>query len=339
MLRGAIIGFGEVARNGHWPAYQTARDVCIAAVVERSASRRQLASTLSPSIPTFSSIDELVEWQAGQVGRSSIHFIDICTPPALHAEPMLAAIRQGWHVVCEKPLLLDGLVIDVVRQAARDAGVAVVPVHNWKYAPIVRRATTALSSGAIGTLRRIDIETTRLRAAATAERSRPNWRRDPTMAGGGILMDHGWHSVYLALHWFGQRSTSVGASFHWPTSGAVEDEACVTVGFPTGEARLALTWNGDRRSNTIRLSGDAGEILVADDALHIRGPRSETIRFEEPLSAGSHHHDWFAAMLPDLVRWLREPELSRPGYEEAAECLSIIRQAYVSGSSVSRSVS
>lgn len=142
-------------------------------------------------------------------------------------------------------------------------------------------------------------------------------------------MDHGWHSIYLALHWFGQASTSVRAAFHWPTSGGVEDEASVTVGFPTGEAQLALTWNGDRRSNTMRLSGDAGEILIADDALYIGGRRSESLRFEQPLSVGSHHHEWFAAMLPDLVRWLSKPELAQPGYEEAAECLSIIRQAYV----------
>src|SRR5205085_2254815 len=114
---------------------------------------------------------------------------------------------ERWHVLCEKPFLLDPLVVDVVRARAREAAVALVPVDNWKYAPILRRATDALRAGAIGTLRRVEIRTERLRAAATAETDGTNWRRDPLVAGGGILMDHGWHALYLALHWFRQRST------------------------------------------------------------------------------------------------------------------------------------
>jgi hypothetical protein len=27
-------------------------------------------------------------------------------------------------------------------------------------------------------------------------------------------MDHGWHAVYLALHWFGRRRIGVRASLH-----------------------------------------------------------------------------------------------------------------------------
>ena len=98
--------------------------------------------------------------------------------------------------------------------------------------------------------------------------------------------------------------------------------------FRTGEATIALTWNGDERRNTIRLSGDRGTIVIADDTLHIRGTRDESIRFARALSAGSHHDDWFAAMLPDGRVRFQNPALAGPAFEEAAECLSIIQQAY-----------
>ena len=42
-------------------------------------------------------------------------------------------------------------------------------------------------------------------------------------------------------------------------SGGVDDEASVTIEFPDGEATIALTWNGDERRNTIRLSGARGD--------------------------------------------------------------------------------
>jgi predicted dehydrogenase len=322
MLRGAIVGFGEVARNGHWPAYEASADVEIVAVVDRTAERRELASSLSRRVETFAAFSEL-DAVAG------IDFIDICTPPSLHPQPMLGAIARGWHVLCEKPFLLDAVLLDLARTGAADACVAVVPVHNWKYAPIVRHATMLLESGVIGALRRVEIETSRLRAAPTAESDRrPNWRRDPAIAGGGILMDHGWHAVYLALHWFRQHATTVHASLRRPADGGVEDEARVTLQFPSGDALITLTWNGNARRNAMRLDGELGQIVIGDDTIHLSGRVDESITFPSALSAGSHHEDWFAAMLPDVVACFRNPALARPIFDEAAECLSIIQRAY-----------
>jgi predicted dehydrogenase len=321
MLKGAIVGFGEVARNGHWPAYQASGGIEIVAVVDRTPERRTLASRLSPGIRTFATLSELP-------ASGPVDFVDICTPPALHPQPMLEALDRGWHVLCEKPLLIDPATVEVVRERAAGAGLAVIPVHNWKYAPIVQRATALLRAGVIGSLRRVETETSRLRAALTAESDRPNWRRNPVIAGGGILMDHGWHSVYLALHWFGETAETVRAALHRPPDGGVEDEARLTITFASGEAVVNLTWNGDRRHNAMRLEGDRGEIIISDDTLQVRGAVNRSVTFATALSAGSHHDDWFTSMLPDVVAAFHTPLLSRALFDEAAQCLSIIQQAY-----------
>jgi predicted dehydrogenase len=318
MLKGAIIGFGEVARNGHWPGYAASREVEIVAVVDRSAERRKLAQDSMPGVATFSTIEELA---AG----TGIDFVDICTPPALHGEPMLDALARGWDVLCEKPFLLDLVELEKVRGVARERGRAVVPVHNWKYAPIVRRATEILRAGAIGELRAVEIETLRIQDCAAADPDRPNWRRDPAIAGGGVLMDHGWHAIYLARQWFGTEPTEVRASLHRTTEADTEDEATLTLIFPGGEAKIFVTWRADERRNTMRLVGERGEIAIDDDTLRVG---DESIRFESALSAGSHHADWFASMLPDVIASFREPTRSLEAFEEAALCLSVIRRAY-----------
>jgi predicted dehydrogenase len=326
MLTGAIVGFGEVARHGHWPGYAGSTEARIAAVVDRSPARRAVAESLDPHVRTFATIEDLA-------AAMDVDFIDICTPPSLHPEPMLAGIAQGWHVLCEKPFLLDPRLVARVRELADHAGVAVLPVHNWKYAPIIRAATAALRGGAIGRLRRVEIETCRREAAATAERDHTNWRRDPAVAGGGILMDHGWHAVYLALHWFDGAPAVARASLHHPPQGGVEDEALVTLAFPAGQAQIRLTWNAAVRRNTCRLTGSEGDISIDDDALGIRGVVNEVKTFPRALSAGSHHDDWFAAMLPDVVAAFRQPSLARPLFDEAAACLSVIQEAYRCSSS------
>jgi len=75
----------------------------------------------------------------------------------------------------------------------------------------------------------------------------------------------------------------------------------------------------------MRLSGDEGQIAIDDDRLKIG---QEEIRFESALSAGSHHADWFAAMLPDVIANFDSREKARASFEEAATCLSVIRRAY-----------
>src|SRR4051812_39323913 len=127
--RGAIIGFGAVAANGHWPAYAKSSDAKIVAVVDRTKQRRQAARELIPGAETFATMDELGD-------GAGIDFVDICTPPAFHGDPMRNALSRGWNVLCEKPLLLDRLELEQARSLAGQSGRAVVPVHNWKYAPI-----------------------------------------------------------------------------------------------------------------------------------------------------------------------------------------------------------
>lgn len=318
MLRGAIIGFGEVARYGHWPAYAESREAKIVAVVDRTEERRRIARESLPGVATFATIEELA---AG----AEIDFIDICTPPALHGGPMLYGLARRWNIVCEKPLLLDLAELEKARDLATEAARAIVPIHNWKYAPIIRRATQILRSGVIGSLREIEIRTLRIQDCAVADPDHPNWRRDPAIAGGGVLMDHGWHAIYLARHWMAQEPTEIDASLHRPAPNDVEDEATLTLGFLNGRARIFLSWRGTERRNSMRLIGERGEIAIDDDTLSVGG---KSTRFENALSAGSHHADWFAAMLPDVLSAFRAPETARESFDEAALCLSVIRRAY-----------
>ena len=320
-MRGAIVGFGEVARYGHWPAYADSPHLTIVAVVERSAERRALATSLGAGLRAYETLDALI---AGE----TLDFIDVCTPPALHAAPMLAALERGWHVVCEKPFLLDAGALIRARSLAEASDVAAVPVHNWKLAPIVQAATDRLRRGEIGRLRRVEIHTERLKDFKGADPDRPNWRRDPAIAGGGILMDHGWHALYLVLDWFGQAPSGVDATLHRPQPDAVEDEASVRLAFDGGDAIVKLTWNGTARRNAMRLEGERGSIAIDDDRLIVRGAVNDDVQFPSALSGGSHHADWFAAFIPQLAGYFNAPASSRAAFDEAAACYQIIQQAY-----------
>jgi predicted dehydrogenase len=315
VLCGAIIGFGAVAEHGHTPAYARSTEIEVEAVVDPTEERRDAARRRFPGATMLATIAQLPD---------AIDFVDICTPPSRHGEMIRAALGHGWNVLCEKPLVLDLDELEYIRNLAHESNRVVVPVHNWKYAPIVRRATEALRGDNVGTLREIEIETLRIEDCAAADPNNPNWRRDPALAGGGILMDHGWHAIYLARYWFGEDPARIEVELHRSEIG-IEDEAKLTLHFPSGSARVFLTWRAEVRRNTMRLIGDRGSIAIEDDLLKIG---SEEVRFESALSAGSHHADWFAAMLPDVIDSFRSPGKARAEFEEASVCLSTIRRAY-----------
>jgi predicted dehydrogenase len=238
---------------------------------------------------------------------------------------MREAVASRQHVLCEKPFLLDHLILDEVRALRDRYDLAVMPVHNWKYAPIIRAATDQLRQGTIGELCEAEITTLRLRDAIAADPAQPSWRRDPILAGGGILMDHGWHALYLALDFFRDGPIETSATLHRPNETAVEDEARVELQFPSGTARIELSWNAPVRANRVKLIGTRGAIVIDDDTLDLNGKKS---RFPAGLSAGSHHAEWFTAMLPDVIAAFDKPELSRVPFEEAALCLTIIQRCY-----------
>jgi predicted dehydrogenase len=95
-IRMGLIGSGFVAEL-HMYAYKRVYgvDAQVAAVVSRG-----------DHVETFAK-----KHRIGQTHRdyralladSSIDVVDICTPPALHAEMIVAAVRAGKHVICERP--------------------------------------------------------------------------------------------------------------------------------------------------------------------------------------------------------------------------------------------
>ena len=91
----------------------------------------------------------LVETPA-EVLDADVDIVLIVTAPASHAELALAAIEQGRHVVCEKPLALDPADAREVCAAARGRGVHLLASPFVQLSPTFRALWTAIQRGAIG---------------------------------------------------------------------------------------------------------------------------------------------------------------------------------------------
>lgn len=78
--------------------------------------------------------------------------IDVCTPPATHAELARRVLGAGKHLLIEKPLITDLADWAGLADILRDSSAKLAVTHNLKFARGVRQATKWLRQGRIGRL-------------------------------------------------------------------------------------------------------------------------------------------------------------------------------------------
>ncbi|MCL2571542.1 MAG: Gfo/Idh/MocA family oxidoreductase [Defluviitaleaceae bacterium] len=74
----------------------------------------------------------------------------ICTPDDVHYEPVMAAIKQGYDVLLEKPISPSPKECKNVAAAAEAKGVKVVVCHVMRYTPFCVAIKNIINSGEIG---------------------------------------------------------------------------------------------------------------------------------------------------------------------------------------------
>src|SRR5260370_39839096 len=270
-MRGALIGFGTVAAKGPLPGWQSRADVRIMAATDVLSTRRDAFLKACPNGRWYESVDDLLS-------AETLDFVDICTPPSSHAALIRQALEADLHVLCEKPLVTQLADAQRVPAASAHAGRAVYAVHNWLKSPICLKISALIAEGAIGGTRSIRWRTLRTQpAVAVAPEDGTNWRVDPAIAGGGILLDHGWHALYCIVRSAGAPRGIAAVlekrRFHeWP----LEDTATVALALMSWRGQLYLTCAREERANTIDIDGEQGsQITVANDRVVLKPPFGE----------------------------------------------------------------
>ena len=297
MLKGAFIGFGNVAEKGHLPGWRFRNDVMIVAATDPAAGRREAFLAACPEGRWHDTVEDLLDGE-------TLDFVDICAPPGSHAELIGRALEADLDVLCEKPLVTRVKDAEVSAKAAARTGRVLHTVHNWLKAPICLKISALIDEGAVGAIRSVRWRTLRTQPAiVTGTDGARNWRVDPGQAGGGILFDHGWHALYCVARWAGvPRSVSARLETRRFHEHPLEDTATLALETISGASHIFLTWAADERSNAIEIDGNQGQIRVVGDAVVVRS-NSQERRWSCPpsLSEGSHHPDWFGGVAADFL--------------------------------------
>lgn len=330
MLKGAMIGFGNIAVNGHLPAWNSSKDFQITAVCDPVSERKKDCEQYLPQAKFYQNVSELLE-------KETLDFVDICTPPFKHCEMIQLALRKNLHIICEKPLVLNESEMSLLESKMKESKSLVFTVHNWNYAPLCRKVTELVRKKSVGNIRHCAWFVLRNGPAQTKEEG--NWRVDPAKAGGGILIDHGWHAFYLALNWLEKEPKNVSATLEnrQYEDLPVEDTAKIKIEFENNTspltAEIFLTWASRLRRNWGVLEGEEGTIQIEDNSVRLLKKdassqnAAEFCTFDRPLSEGSHHPDWFQFVTEEFLNELNQPAARGKNLKVAKFCLKLIERS------------
>ncbi len=111
-LRYAMVGGGPGAFIGavHRLAAEMDREFeLVAGAFSSNADKsRQAGEELGLDLKrVYGSWEEMLEKEVGRPEDERIHAVSIVTPNHLHHGPAVAALKAGFHVICDKPMTIS----------------------------------------------------------------------------------------------------------------------------------------------------------------------------------------------------------------------------------------
>ena len=187
----------------------------------------------------YPSWERMIADESSLPASQRIHAVAIVTPNHLHHGPAIAALKSGFHVICDKPMTISSELAAEMEKAVADSGCVFVLTHNYTGYPMVREARELVKNGVIGEVRKVYAEYLQGWLSEALEedgQKQASWRTDPARSGpGGSLGDIGTHAFNLLEHVSGLRVDSlIGVVSTFVSGRRVDDDAMTMVRMSNG---------------------------------------------------------------------------------------------------------
>lgn len=253
-LRWGIVGCGSVAETKGGPALYKAPGSQLVAVMSRDEEKARSFARRHGVKQHYSRIDDLLNHQ-------EVNAVYIATPVASHCWLTLAAAAAGKHVFCEKPMAMNVEECHRMIEACRKNKVTLMIAYYRRFFPNIIKARELLEGEAIG--RAILAKVMTSSPSNPAKNASQNWRIDPRLSGGGVLMDIGSHRLDLLLYLFGDAVRIEGITDSAALPSPVDDSVTFAMQFRSGvQAMGFITWALSAKYDSIEIVGSRGTITI-----------------------------------------------------------------------------
>jgi scyllo-inositol 2-dehydrogenase (NADP+) len=136
-----LVGYGAIAEV-HARSITATPGLMVAGVADLSDERRKTAAR-DWSVPTYARAEDMLD-------DPEVGLVVVGTPPSVHSDAVLAALRAGKHVVCEKPFALRVEEVDRMIDAAAAHHRVLTVFQSRRWDPDYLALRDVVRSGRIG---------------------------------------------------------------------------------------------------------------------------------------------------------------------------------------------
>lgn len=154
-----------------------------------------------PELPTFADYRQMLE-------AVPLDAVQVLTPHTLHFEQTMDSLKQGLHVLVEKPMVCTTEHAMAVIDEMHTRKKVVLVSYQRHYQGGFRFIRELLASGSMGEVQYVSA----LQGQDWLKNTRGTWRQEPELSGGGQMNDSGSHLLDIILWTTGLEPYTVHAT-------------------------------------------------------------------------------------------------------------------------------
>ena len=173
------------------------------------------------------------------LAAETVDVVHLCTPPGLHKDQAITALRGGAHVVCEKPPVLSLADLDAVLEVAHEVGREYAVVFQQRTGTAVGHVQRLLADGTLG--RPLVGVCHTLWYRKQEDYYAVPWRGKWATEGGGPLLGLGIHQLDLLGFLLGEWAEVDARAFRLDRDLETEDTSTAVIRFANDAIVSVLT--------------------------------------------------------------------------------------------------
>lgn len=147
-IKVGFIGAGWWATSNHMPLLKNEADVELHSVCCLGKENLKKVMNHYPFQFGTESYEEVV--------KQPLDALFVCSPHVHHYAHAKAGLENGMHVLCEKPMTLDGQEAAELHQLATEKGLHFLIPFGWNYKPFLQATKRKIETGCLGRLQNIN---------------------------------------------------------------------------------------------------------------------------------------------------------------------------------------
>lgn len=213
-----IIGFGGMAG---WHLKNCIKSGSIQPVAAYDIDPKRLIAADKEGLKTYKTPDEFFE-------SHDFDVVLVATPNNFHHDYVCRALREGYHVVCEKPVAMSSdELLDMIK-TSEETGYKFTVHQNRRWDTDFLTVSKAVEDGKLGDVYAIE-------SCVHGQNGVPHGWREFKVAGGGMMLDWGVHLIDQLMFMIKEKVTDVYCQMESIRSSEVDDYFKLLFKFESGK--------------------------------------------------------------------------------------------------------